>query len=103
MLKQYEHDIVVGLKPEAEYMERTLYLEAGDKLFLFTDGVPEAVGPRDEMLGIERMTEGLNLVSELSGEKLLSGMRDYVKDFAGGAPRFDDATMLLFEIGKEEE
>ena len=41
-------------------------LEPGDSLFLYTDGVPEAMGPGEELFGTARMLEALNMAAEES-------------------------------------
>ena len=97
-LWQEEHDGVVAIMPDEEYTERTLFLETGDKLFLYTDGVPEAKNEEGEMFGEERMVAGLNQRKGLCGEELLQHMRECVAGFTKDAAQFDDITMLLFEV-----
>ncbi len=97
MIKE-EHDLFMGYMPEADYTERTLYLERGDKLFLYTDGIPDARNTSDAVLGEQRMIDDLNSLKDLSGKELLQKMRDRISSFAGDAPQFDDVTMLLLEI-----
>ena len=93
-----EHDLVVAVVPEAVFTEHTLTFAPGDRLFMYTDGVPEANNEKGEMLGDERMLAALNEQKELSGDAFLSGMRERVAQFAGEAPQFDDVTMLLLEV-----
>ena len=93
-----EHDMVMGVMPDAEFTERTIYLESGDRMFLYTDGVPEAKDEADEMFGNRRMIDELNSHKQLSGKNLLVEIRKDISSFVGNAPQFDDVTMLLLEI-----
>lgn len=98
ILIKEEHDIVMGITPDAEFLEREIYLEEQDKLFLYTDGVPEANNIQNEMFGEKRMIDSLNEWKQLRGESLLQKIREIVGEFAGERPQFDDVTMLLLEV-----
>ncbi len=69
-----------------------------DRLFLYTDGVPEANNAQEEMFGNERMLTGLNSLKEFTGEEFLQNMRDCVADYTKDTAQFDDITMMLFEV-----
>nr|MCR5733323.1 SpoIIE family protein phosphatase [Lachnospiraceae bacterium] len=97
-LRQEEHDLIAGIFPDAEFTERILFFETGDKLFLYTDGVPEAQNYQEEMFGKERMLTGLNELKEFSGEEFLRKMKEYVACFTKDAAQYDDITMMLFEV-----
>ena len=55
-----KHSFVIGGIPGVPYKEYTLTMEPGDKIFVYTDGVPEAIDKNDEMFGARRMVEALN-------------------------------------------
>lgn len=97
-LVKEEHDMMMAFLPEAEFTQRSLVMELGDKLFMYTDGVPEAQNTRDELFGDKRMIDALNELKELSGIEMLQGMREKVGNYSGEAPQFDDVTMLLLEV-----
>ena len=65
--------------------------------FLYTDGVPEATSPDDEMFGTERMINALNLDPEADCEQILLNVRQAVDAFVKDAEQFDDLTMLCLE------
>ncbi len=92
-----KHSFPVGGMEGIRYKEYTLRLNPGDKLFLYTDGVPEATNAKLEMLGIARMTEALNTQLDASPQKLLSNVRGAVRSFVQDAEQFDDLTMLCIE------
>ena len=91
------HGLVVGAMEETEYREYALQLEPGDKLFVYTDGVPEATDAHNAMFGTERMLAALNEVDGESPDVLLKSVRRAVDRFTKGTEQFDDLTMLCME------
>ena len=83
-----------GLK----YKEYELTLNPGDKLFVYTDGVPEATSEEQELFGTDRMIEALNQDPDASPEQTLENVRAAIDHFVKDAEQFDDLTMLCFEF-----
>ena len=79
------------------YREGTVQLESGDRVFLYTDGVPEATNGANELYGSERLYQSLNKNKETEPEILLQRIKEDVDKFVGEAPQFDDLTMLCLE------
>ncbi len=79
------------------YREGSLKMEPGDRLFLYTDGVPEATNAREELYGMERLKTILNKKKDITPQKLLPTVKEDIDAFAGDAPQFDDITMLCME------
>ena len=90
-------DLVLGVMKDIDYQEYELFLENGDMLFVYTDGVPEAVNSTEEMFGTERMLDALAQAGDCSPRQLLEEVRSRVNAFAGEAPQFDDLTMLCLK------
>ena len=102
IINKQKHGIPVGAMEEYKYKDYDIKLESGDKLFIYTDGVPEAENNNDKMFGLEKMIESLNRVKNNSCEDILVSVKNDVDTFVDGAIRFDDLTMLCFEyIGKD--
>lgn len=97
-LLRESHDFVVGGMEGISYTGREITLHAGDKLFLYTDGVPEATNAAEELFGEERMLDALNQCAELSPRETLAEVKRSIDAFVGEADQFDDLTMLAFEI-----
>ena len=89
--------MVIGAMPGIVYKEYELDLRPGDKLFLYTDGVAEAMRGGDELFGTKRMLDALNRNPEANPEMLLINVRRAVDEFVGDDEQFDDLTMLGFE------
>jgi len=92
-----KHGLVVGGMEGAKYREYEVQLEPGSKIFVYTDGVPEATNHDEELFGVERMVRALNINSKDTAKELLGNMRHAVDGFVQNAPQFDDLTMLCLE------
>ena len=93
-----KHGFVIGGMEGIRYKEYTLRLEPGAKLFVYTDGVPEATSADKELFGTERMLAALNEDTGAAPQKLLQNVRKAVDGFVRDAEQFDDLTMLGFEF-----
>ena len=91
------HGLVVGGMEGYPYQEYQLKLEAGSRLFLYTDGLPEATDTENRMFGIERTLKSLNEVKNGTPREVLDHVTKSVADFVGNAPQFDDTTMLCLD------
>ena len=97
-----KHGFVIGGMDGVRYKEYELQMEPGSKLFLYTDGVPEATDADGELFGTERMLAALNADTDAAPESVLKQVRSCVDDFVKEAEQFDDLTMLCLEYrGKE--
>ena len=92
-----KHGLVVGGMPGLRYKEYELQLEPGSKIFVYTDGVPEAANANEEMFGTGRMAEALNTDPDASPKQILTNVRTAVDAFVEEAEQFDDLTMLCLE------
>ena len=91
------HGLVIGGMAGLKYREYELQLQPGSKLFLYTDGVPEATDAEQELFGLERTVAALNEAAEESPEQILKAVRRRVDAFVKDAEQFDDLTMLCLE------
>lgn len=99
-----KHSLVIGGMDDVKYKEYEFCLEPGDKLFVYTDGVPEATNRHLELFGTERMLEALNRGADASPQQILDNVKQAVDEFVGDAEQFDDLTMLCLEYkGKEHD
>lgn len=96
--------LVVGGMAESKYKNFEFTLEKGDKIFLFTDGVPEATNRNGQMFTLERLNEFLNAHVTESPKEIIDSINAIVDKFVDGAPQFDDITMLCLEYkGKSSD
>ena len=93
-----KHGPAVGAMEGRKYREYELQLEPGSKLFVYTDGVPEATDADNAFFGTERMVNALNEKTDAAFPKQLLGcVRRAVDNFVKEAEQFDDLTMLCIE------
>ena len=91
------HGLVLGAMDGVKYKEYTIQLSPGDKIFLYSDGVPEATDSNNKLFGTDRMLEALNQRPESSARNILADVQEAVDEFVGTAEQFDDLTMLCLE------
>ena len=91
------HGFVIGGMEGVRYKEYELRLEPGSKLFVYTDGVPEATSAEKELFGTERMIDALNIDPDATPQQILKNVRAAVDGFVKDAEQFDDLTMLCVE------
>jgi sigma-B regulation protein RsbU (phosphoserine phosphatase) len=88
--------IPLGLFHEATHSATTIQLEAGDTLFLYTDGLSEALRQEDEY-GVERLTELMRKHGRLCPTELVAVCLNDLAEFTGTTPRSDDLTLLALQ------
>ena len=98
-----KHGLVLGGLEETVYTEYELHLEPGMKLFVYTDGVPEATDADNNMFGTDRMLEALKKDPGATPEQVLKNVHQAVNDFVKDAEQFDDLTMLCVELKKKDQ
>jgi serine phosphatase RsbU (regulator of sigma subunit) len=81
--------------------EYEIDLDPGDRLFVYTDGVPEAINEKEEAYGTDRLTDKLNKLKDMPQEQTLESVLRDIRNFAGTAEQFDDITMMGITFGKE--
>ncbi|HZQ50760.1 MAG TPA: SpoIIE family protein phosphatase [Bryobacteraceae bacterium] len=90
--------LVVGLLPQAEYMEGSIALHHGDLFLAYTDGMSEAMNADDEEWGEKRMIEAAAAARELCAKKILERVMQAADEFVQGAPQHDDMTLLVMKV-----
>ena len=88
---------VLGGFEGLRYQAYEITLKPGDKIFIYTDGVPEATNTHNELFGTDRMIDALNANSGGTPQEILAEVRRAVDEFVGEAEQFDDLTMLCLE------
>ena len=91
-----KHGMVLAAMEGVPMKEYELDLHPGDRLFVYTDGVPEAINEKEKAYGTERLVNTLNTLTQASEEATLRDVLLDVEAFAGKAEQFDDITMLGF-------
>jgi sigma-B regulation protein RsbU (phosphoserine phosphatase) len=90
-------DIVIGIDDEASYRDTEAEVAAGDKLFLYTDGVTDELNQDDEPYGEKRLITVLRQSYALGLEDIVDSVHKSVLQFTDGKPQ-DDLTALAIRI-----
>lgn len=85
---------VLGLFEDEFFSTEKLVLAPGNTLFVFTDGVTEAAGPDEGFFSRERLVRSVSRCADEGAERMIAGVLNDITEFAGGAPQWDDMTML---------
>lgn len=97
-LIKFPHGLVVGAMSGIKYVDKEIKLEKGDKLFVYTDGVFEAIDKDNKLYGMDLLLENLNFAKDLNPEGIVNYIKNSVFEYAGLTPQFDDMTMLCIEL-----
>ena len=103
---KYRHSPALGTMQGIKFREHDFEIEPGDRIFVYTDGVPEATSAENELFGEERALAALNRLLDPNLPDLLVHVKEEIDGFVGEAQQFDDITMLGFDYygpnGKNE-
>jgi sigma-B regulation protein RsbU (phosphoserine phosphatase) len=89
----------LGILEQQAYGQATVRLEPGDLLLLYTDGITEAMSPRQacgsrDLFGVERLDALLLDCGAASAEGCVAAVRSAVTAFSANAPPTDDQTLI---------
>jgi sigma-B regulation protein RsbU (phosphoserine phosphatase) len=94
-----EVNLIIGISDTVNFIENEIALEPGDRVFLYTDGIPETTDTRKEMIGFD---EGLLALFHKAHRPSLSDTLDAVFEeiyrFSGSKIISDDITLIGFEV-----
>jgi sigma-B regulation protein RsbU (phosphoserine phosphatase) len=86
--------LAVGAMEDIEYESKTVIVSPGDALFLYTDGVTEAVNAEEDQLDEKGLEAALAKYRELAAGDIVERVIGEVQTFAKGVPQSDDITCL---------
>jgi phosphoserine phosphatase RsbU/P len=88
-------DLPLGMIPGTAYRQTAVQLELGDLLLLYTDGVNESRNNHGEQLGLDRLLEIANGLTNDSAEAAGEALQAAISRFRGDAPATDDVTIVV--------
>ena len=86
---------VAGAMEMIQFRELSLTLKKGDILFLYTDGVTEAMNLEKELYSDQRLEKFIQCSRETDPKRIIEAVNIDLKAFSGDEPQSDDITMLL--------
>src|SRR3954447_16638927 len=86
--------VLLGAFPTVELAERSVRLDRGDRLVVYTDGVTDAIDPSRRRLGDARLRATIRAAGDASADGLVTAIMSAIAAFASGTEPADDVTLL---------
>lgn len=93
----------LGMLPNLPLREQSVVLNPGDRLVIFSDGVPDARNRQEEEYGHERLQSCLQTYGQMPANALLGALVADLSRHCDGKELFDDLTLLILEYSHEQE
>ena len=90
--------LVLGRLSRAAYRETSVPLAPGDRLVLFTDGIPEAQSPSGEAFGDDRLQKVVAEGAGLAADAFASLLLERVAAWTGRTSEADDLTLVVLRV-----
>jgi sigma-B regulation protein RsbU (phosphoserine phosphatase) len=92
--------LILGVLLDVSYEEKSVRLDPGDILLLYTDGIIEAQNAQGEFFGIDRVCRILHLLREAPPDVIIASLHDNLSEFLGETPPNDDITLVALKIAE---
>ena len=91
-----ENGIVLGFIEDSDFVEEKIQLKKNQGILLYTDGVTEAINPKEEFYGNQRLLETLQnkLKDKYNSEEVVELVKKDVFDYYENLDLYDDLTLL---------
>jgi phosphoserine phosphatase RsbU/P len=90
--------LVAGAFEHAAYEQETVQMKANDLLFLYTDGLSEALNVEGEEFGSDRIMDTLKAIASLSADQIRDVVARRVKEWCAGMSLYDDLTFVVMKV-----
>ncbi len=85
----------LGIDPDTHFEQRTVHLNSGDEILLYTDGVTDATDAQSVEFGMERLQPVILDHQHASAADLMAALEKAIDSFTGSAAQFDDIAVLI--------
>ena len=92
---QCDANLALGVFDDIKYTLQQTHLSTGATLFLYTDGLTEAMNVSRRQFGLPRIKETLNQCKQMTPKEVTGTMKAAVQNFVNGAEQSDDLTLLV--------
>jgi serine phosphatase RsbU (regulator of sigma subunit) len=86
--------IALGVMENQSVNQKTISVNTGDTLFLYTDGLTEAFSPNSELFGEARLLDVMKSLNSNTPDETLLAIEECLNEFIETVPLGDDLTML---------
>jgi len=88
---------VLAVAPNAEYEERPVYINRGEIILMYTDGVTEVFDNEGQQFGLQRVIETVRDNRDKTSQQIHDEIYRAVTRFASPSHVFDDLTMIVLK------
>jgi len=93
--------MALGIMEEFSYQSKKIALRKGESIFVYTDGVTEAMNEKAELFSEERTERELAELKERPVQEVVAGIMEKLKAFSKGLEQHDDITMMMLRFHGE--
>ena len=90
--------LVAGAFEHSAYEQETVQMKSNDLLFLYTDGLSEAMNVEGEEFGADRIMDTLRSIASLSADQICDVVARRVKEWCAGMSLYDDLTFVVMKV-----
>ncbi len=94
----YSKGTLIGMFKDLEFQEKNIPLNKGDRVFLYTDGIPETLNEKNDIIGFDMLPELIRQTYDPSLGKTLDNIIDAVNQFKGNLALSDDIVIIGIEM-----
>ena len=87
--------LAMGVDESFDYGAGQWKLAPGDTIFLYTDGLTDAVDRNDRMFGSQKLFDAIDSMKDLPLQQIVDQLWQAISDFSASAPAADDMTCLI--------
>ena len=99
-----KHGLALAIMKNSKYTDYEIQLNPGDRLLVYSNGATDAVNPRGDAFGMDRLLRAAQQASVNSDScSFVSALRRSLEDYSAGAGQFDDITLLSLTFLKKAE
>jgi len=89
----------VGMAPEFDaFQQRSVALQPGDRILIYSDGIPDAMRGDGEVFGAARLLDAVQRFSTEPLDGLIGGIIGELRDWRGDAGAKEDVSILAFKV-----
>jgi sigma-B regulation protein RsbU (phosphoserine phosphatase) len=87
--------IALGVSEDFRFQSKRITLDKGDTVFIYSDGVTEAMNSRHELFSEERLEAELDRLKGLPVADIIAAIMEKIHEFSEDEPQADDITLLI--------
>jgi sigma-B regulation protein RsbU (phosphoserine phosphatase) len=89
----------IGMAPDGtDFQQRSVKLEPGDRILLYSDGLPDTLRADGEVFGAARLLDAVQRLSREPLERLIRSLMEELQNWRGDTKFIDDVSILAFEV-----